>query len=110
VALDQSYIILFDGNSGFGLQYEPGGYGIADRNLPPGDGEIWERFSVVYYDGVIDIYRDGDLWLGTTVEDPLYPDGNISIAFNYGTVYLDNLVVCGLNEPYAPPVVEEDVD
>ena len=109
-APDQSYIILFDGNIGFGLQYEPGGYGLVDRNLPPGDGETWERFSVAYYDGVIDIYRDGELWLGTTVEDPLYPDGSISITTKYKKTHLDNLVVCGLEEPYVPPVSEENVD
>jgi len=105
-APDQSYIILFNGNSGLGLHYEPGGVVLVYRNIPLGYGKKWERFSIAYYDGMIDIYRDGELWLGTTVEDPLYPYGNISIATNFGKVFLDNLVICGLNEPYTPTVVE----
>jgi len=109
-APDQSYIILFDGNSGLGLQYEPDGVVIIYRNLPLGYGKTWERFSIAYYDGVIDIYRDGELLFGTTIEGPLYPDGNISIANNFGKVFLDNLVICGLDEPYTPTVIEEDAE
>ena len=109
-APDQSYMILFDGNSRLGLRYEPGGVVIINRNLPLGYGDTWERFSIAYFDGSIDIYRDGELWLGTTVEDPLYPDGNISIASNFGQVFLDNMVICSLNAPYTPSVAAEDAE
>jgi len=109
-APDQSYIILFDGNSDLGLRYEPGGVVVINRNLPLGYGETWERFSIAYYDGAIDIYRDGELWLETTIEDPLYPDGNISLSANFGQVFLDNMVICSLNEPYTPAVSAEDAE
>lgn len=109
-ALGQSYIILFDGNSSFGLRYEPGRVVIINRNLPLGYGETWERYSIAYYDGAIDIYRDGELWLGTTVKDPSYSDGNISIASNFGQVFLDNMVICSLNKPYTPAPAVEDTE
>ena len=109
-APNQSYIILFDGNSSFGIRYEPGRVVIINRNLPLGYGETWERYSIAYYNGAIDVYRDGELWIETIVEDPLYLDGNFSIASNFGQVFLDNMVICSLNEPYTPAVVDEEAE
>jgi hypothetical protein len=101
-----AYIAVNDGGSGFGLQREPGPF-IADRNLPVGDGLTWEKFSLVYFDGVIDIYKNDELHLGTSDDEP-YEKGAMSIQVSpFGTgPSFDNLVVCGLTEAYVPPVVE----
>jgi hypothetical protein len=107
---DESYIILFAQKTEFALQYEPGGYGIGYRALPPGDGETWEHFSIVYYDGALDVYRDDELWLGIDVDDPFYPSGSASVASQNSEFHLDNIVFCSLSEPYVPPVVEEVVE
>ena len=105
-----AYIAVVDGGRGFGVQREPGPF-IADRYIEQSDGEAWEKFSLAYFDGTIEVWYKDELHIGVTDEEP-YEDGfqTIALSQSTGSTYFDNIVICKLSEPYTPPVVEEDVD
>jgi hypothetical protein len=102
-----AYIGTVDGGIGFGLEREPG-QSLGDRYVQESDGNTWEKFTLVYFDGTVETWINDELFIGATDADP-YPDGFISIAMkpSNGSTHLDNLIVCELTEPYAPPAVEE---
>jgi len=78
-------------------------------SLPVADGESWDKITIAYYDGIIDLYLDDELVVGVT-DDPPAPEGSLSVNFETPddiTLAMDNFVVCSLSEPYTPPVVEE---
>jgi hypothetical protein len=102
------YGSVIDGGEGFMIQKEPGG-SIGDRYWQVSDGETWEKFSLVYFDGMVETWINDELFVGTTDSSP-YEDGYISMAFQTpsgGLTLLDNLIVCELTAPYEAPVVEE---
>ena len=101
-----AYIGVVDGGIGFGIQKEPGPF-IADRYVQASDGETWEKWSLVYYDGTLEAWVNDELHVGIDDDDP-YVDGFLSMAFgpSGGNTHIDNLVVCELAELYTPPAVE----
>jgi len=105
---ESSYIGVMFGGQEFGLQKTPGqGLWLANRYWQVSDGETWEKFSLVYFDGMVETWINDELFVGVTDNDP-HVDGNISIAMarSEGVTHLDNLIICELTEPYAPPVEE----
>ena len=104
------YIAVHFGKAEFFLQRVPGGQ-IGYRNVLPGDGETWERYSAAYFDGTIEVWYNDELHIGVSDAES-YKDGfqSISLALSEGSTYFDNLVICELSEPYTPPVVEEVVE
>ena len=106
-----AYISVIDGGQGFMIQKEPGG-SLGDRYWVVSDGETWEKFSLVYFDGMVEVWINDELFVGVTDNDP-YLDGSISMAFQTpsgGYTLIDNIIICELTEPYAPPLVEEAVE
>ena len=103
-----AYIGVIDGGQGFMIQKEPGG-SIGDRYWQVSDGDTWEKFSLVYFEGLVETWINDELFVGASDADP-YKDGSISMAFQTPSgdvTLLDNLIICELTEPYAAPVVEE---
>ena len=102
-----AYISVHFGGKEFGLQKEPGPF-IADRYVQASDGETWEKWSIVYFDGSVEAWLDDELHVGVYDDEP-YTDGSISMDFygiSGGNTHIDNLVVCELAELYTPPAVE----
>lgn len=80
--------------------------GARYRQIP--DGMVWEHLSIAVYEERIDFYLNDELVLGVNAPEALNT-GIISIAASASPspFSFDNLVVCGLEEPYTPPEVEE---
>ena len=106
-----AYVAGLAGNEGFDLGKEPD-QSLGDRYWRKGDGETWEKFSLVYFDGMVEMWINDELFIGATDNDP-YEDGYISMGFQAPSAfmtYVDNIIVCELTEPYQAPVVEEGVE
>jgi len=86
-----------------------GGYDLGQRALPAPDGETWNKFSMAYFNGELQLWLDDELYIGSIDDDPV-ESGPLYLDFmsSSAKVYFDNLVVCGLEEPHAPLVDEAD--
>jgi len=84
---------------------------LAGREQRAADGETWEKISLVYFEGEIEIWKNDELLLATYEEDP-FEKGTIRIELTSteNKLLLDNIIVCGLSEPYAPSVPEEKAE
>jgi len=108
----ESYYVHFHNINAMGLQHimDPDGYDLGRLiSLPAADGESWDKITIAYYEGVLDLYLNEKLVVGVTDESPA-PEGRLAVNFETPddiTLALDNFVVCSLSEPYTPPVVEE---
>lgn len=90
---------------------EDGGAGSPwpGRNTSRPDGMTWEHISLSAYEGLFDLWINNELLIGVTDPEP-YGSGNVSFYMMDHTTpaLIDNLVICGLTEPYDPPSLVED--
>ena len=65
----------------------------------------WHRLAIVYFDGALDVWADGKLWLGADHKEEPIESGRYAFGFPVleNPISFDNMVVCGLSEPYQPP-------
>ena len=86
-----------------------GGYDLGQRSLPAPDGETWNKFSMAYFDGELQLWLDDELHIGAVDDDPI-ASGPLYLDFmsSSAKAYFDNLVICGLDEPYTPPAEEAE--
>jgi len=104
------YIVMF-AQDHVAIQGGAEGGHLAGRQQRAADGETWEKISLVYFEGEIEIWKNDELLLATHDEDPLEKGTTrIEVSPTEDRLLLDNIIVCGLSEPYAPPVPEEDLD
>lgn len=77
---------------------------LSVREAQPED--TWQQVAIAYYDGAVDVWVDGILFLGANDPEPI-ESGSIALEIPpNGTptsVSFDNMVVCSLSAPYAPP-------
>jgi hypothetical protein len=75
------------------------------RWLPYG---VWQHVAIAFFEGSLEFWIDGELILALDDPNPLGP-GAIQVLVNSpGEVSsFDNLVICGLTEPYSPPPPED---
>jgi len=103
------YFVAYKSNEHFQLHFmAPGtGYGLGEVSPPVFEEGSWHRFSFAYFDGKLDVWADNILILGVDHKDQPIENGGFSYIIEPGEgLALDNVVVCGLNEPFQP-VVEE---
>ena len=109
---EYSYIAVFFQDGVMIQREEPDGPpSLAMREQRAPDGETWEKFSLVYFEGEIEIWKNDELLLAVHEENP-FEKGTISMELTptEDRLLLDNIIICELTEPYAPPVAEENVD
>jgi len=76
---------------------------------PPLNDGNWHQFAFSYYDGTVDIWVDDQLQLGVEHNDNPVEAGGFGFAFGLleEPISINNVIVCGLNEPYQPLVEGE---
>lgn len=80
---------------------------LAESKAPDFEKGTWHTIAIAYYKGVISVWVDGQKAIDTTHDTPI-EKGRFGFQINSATegeIWLDNLIVCGLKEPYAPPVM-----
>ncbi len=103
------YLVAYKSNEHFQMHFiAPGtGYGLGEVSPPVFEEGTWYRFSFAYYDGKLDVWADNKLILGVDHKETLIETGGFGFMIEpQEGLALDNVVVCGLNEPFQP-VVEE---
>lgn len=103
--LSRYYITYLPGTR-FELNFEkPGERGkLVEVESPSLKEGSWNTFAIAYYKGAISIWVDGETFMDVR-HDPPIEKGKFGFQINPDTqaeVQFDNLIVCGLNEPYAP--------
>ncbi len=108
----QGYIDVIFGNGQFSLQKQTGPgnpQDLAQRSIGfPSQDDPWERISISVYDGILDFWVNDELMAGATDNNDPHEKGSlwISVTPPENAVAFDNIVICGLSEPYIPPPVE----
>ncbi len=77
---------------------------LATSEMPVFDAGDWHTLAIAYYGGDISLWVDGQMALNVQ-HDPPIEQGNFGFIVNQGTaanILFDNLIVCGLEQPYAP--------
>ena len=91
------------------LDFErPGEKGkLVESESPVMEEDAWRTFAIAYYNGGISIWVDGEKAMNVEHVPPI-EKGIFGFQVNPGTeaeIFFDNIIVCGLNEPYTPPAV-----
>ncbi len=109
------------GDKKYLIRFQPGGEGVQIMHQ---EGEVhhatayrgynnfeWISVAVVFYGNALEFYVNDELYVALDDPDPI-PTGGIMMHFTQpgSAISLDNMVICGLSEPYIPPVSEENVD
>ena len=77
---------------------------VATSEMPIFEAGAWHTVAVAYYRGEISIWVDGEVAMNVQ-HDPPIEEGNFGFIINQGTaanVMFDNMIVCGLEQPYTP--------
>ena len=80
---------------------------LAESKAPDFEKGTWHTVAIAYYKGAISVWMDGQKAIDTTHDAPI-EKGRFGFQINSATegeIWLDNLIVCGLKEPYAPPIM-----
>lgn len=107
----------FDGQRKYWIIVQPGREGIViihDENQAHAaaaqrgykDME-WTSAEISYFDGSVEFWLNGEFYIALDDPNPV-EEGNLGfITHNLGAPFsLDNMVICELAEPYAPPTTE----
>ena len=71
----------------------------------------WTNLAIAFFDNAVEVYVNNELYMALDDPDPLPPGGiYLEIGRGGSAVSFDNMVICELTEPYAPPVTEENVE
>lgn len=103
------------------IRFQPGGEGVQIFHVKNGEHQAsayrgfnekeWISVAIAFYDNSLEFWINDELYLALDDPDPI-PSGGLMMHFTQpgAIASLDNMVICELTEPYAPPVTEENVD
>jgi len=102
------YFVVYKNREGLQLHFtRPGmGYPLAEAPPRPNPNGVWQRFAFAYFNGALDLWIDDELIVGADHTDGPIEAGGFGFIISEITdanIAFDNMVVCSLNEPYAPP-------
>lgn len=108
-------------NQKYLIRFQPGGEGIQIMHLDNGDHQVtayrgmndkeWTSIAIAYFGNSLEFWINGELYLALDDPDAITAGGLMMHFTQVGSpASLDNMVICSLDAPYAPPVVEEVVE
>jgi hypothetical protein len=104
------YMLVYYPGRHIQLHYQipGGGRELFGKGAPAVEPGIWQKFSIAYFNGALDVFVNDELVGGIDHDDPIESGGlGFIVTDNSEVISFDNIVVCGLTEPYVLPVVEE---
>ena len=107
------YFLVYDPNRHIQLHYMKPGEGreLYSKGGALGEPNIWQDISFAFFDGALDAYINDELIAGVNHENGIESGGlGFIVTDNSEPIAFDNMVVCELNSPYTPTVVEEAVE
>jgi hypothetical protein len=108
---DQKYLIRFQpGGEGIQIIHQDGPEHKASAYRGMNDKE-WTSIAIAYFGNSLEFWINGELYLALDDPDAITAGGLMMHFTQVGSpASLDNMVICSLDAPYAPPVVEEVVE
>jgi len=103
------------------IRFQPGGEGVQIFHVKNGEHQAsayrgfhekeWISVAIAFYENSLEFWINDELYVALDDPDPI-PSGGLMMHFTQpgAVASLDNMVICELTGPYAPPVTEENVD
>lgn len=105
-----------DEGQGYFVIFQPGREGIVlihdETGAQRGYNEMeWTDAAISYFDGSLEFWINNELYIALDDPNPI-PEGRIGfVTHSQGAPFsMDNLIICELTKPYAPPAAEEVVE
>jgi len=77
---------------------------LGSGTMPPPGDTGWRKLAIAFFNGDLDVWVDDTLVIGVT-DQYAVQEGDLALENvpGEGKTFYDNMVLCSLNEPYAPP-------